>query len=429
MAANGILGLLEEKSKKDLRWKDFLKDRAEALATELGQLKGSAMKAGQLLSMYGEHFLPPEANEFLKGLQSQSPPLQWSEIKKILEQELGAERLQELDLDPAPIGSASMGQVHRATVKASGESIAIKVQYPGVDLAIDSDLKALRTMLGVLQILPRGRGVDVLFEEVRSMLHQETDYKLEMKLTEKYGSLLKNDSRFIVPRVIHRFCSSKILATSFEDGVGADTALVRSLPLERRNRLARNFLDLYFSEVFKWGIVQTDPHFGNYKVRLAASGEDQLILLDFGAVREYPPEFMEPYRRMVKASFQLNRDKLQKEATALKFIQPEDSESLKKHFEDFCLMTVEPFLTPEDERNIQGRIASDGSYDWKNSDLPQRLSKKVFQMIQSFELRPPPKEVLFLDRKTGGVFIFLSVLHAKLNSHDLFKAYLAEIPD
>src|SRR6476619_1819080 len=105
---------------KDQSWQKMLAGQAQKLSKELGELKGSLMKAGQMLSMYGELFLPPEANEFLKTLQSQSPPLQFSEIEKILKAHLGEEKLGELEIDPVSIGSASLGQVHKARIKASG---------------------------------------------------------------------------------------------------------------------------------------------------------------------------------------------------------------------------------------------------------------------------------------------------------------------
>jgi hypothetical protein len=87
------------------------------------------------------------------------------------------------------------------------------------------------------------------------------------------------------------------------------------------------------------------------------------------------------------------------------------------------LDTVEPFLDPSDPR-ATNKINSLGEYDWKGSELPQRLTKIAFQMVQKFHLRPPPREVLFLDRKTGGVFIFASVMNAKINARPLLLKYL-----
>lgn len=422
---HGLTQLFTKLEDKDSRWAEFLKNQAQSLSTELGQLKGSVMKAGQMISMYGELFLPPEANEFLKTLQSQSPPLQYSEIKKIILANLGPDKMALLEIGEDPIGTASLGQVHPATIKATGEQIALKVQYPGVDKAIQSDLKAIRSLLKMMKLLPGDFQTDTLFQEVQGMLEQEVDYHREAQMTIEYGKQFGKDPRFIVPKVYLEFSGPKILATSLERGLSPDDPLVKNLSAERRNRLSMNFLDLYFQELFKEGLVQTDPHLGNYKVRLQPDGQDQLVLLDFGAVRQYDPEFLAAYKRMIRGALLRDAKELEKASLDLKFIEESDSAELKKMFEDFCLMTVEPFLDPKDPHLPPGLMNASGEYDWKKSDLPKRLTQKALQIIRGFPLRTPPREVVFLDRKTGGVFIFLNVLSAQVRARELILKYLS----
>lgn len=427
MAGHGLTSVGKSSADKKENWKEFLKSQAGVFSSELGELKGSLMKAGQMLSMYGEHFLPPEANELLKSLQQDSPPLKWSAIEPILQKHLSPELLAELEIEKEALACASMGQVHRARIKSTNESICLKIQYPDVDKAIDSDLRAIKTLLNVLKLLPKDISLDPVFEEVREMLNQECDYKMEADLTEEYGKLLEKDARFIVPRVYRRYCSGKILATSFERGLRVDDSLIQNLPQERRNKLAQSYLDLYFKELFDWGIVQTDPHNGNYKIRVNPNGQDQIVLLDFGATRKYEQSFLGPYCQMVKGSLINDKEFFLNAAKQLGFVQDSDDPRLIKVFEEFCFETVEPFIAYEDPRNNHGQIAADGTYDWKNTDLPNRLSKKVFQIIREFTWRTPPKEILFLDRKTGGVFIFLSVLRAKIKGRDLLLPYIERI--
>lgn len=425
LAGHRVSTLFASDAKKDENWKAFLLSRAKFLTNELGELKGSLMKAGQMLSMYGEHFLPPEANQLLKSLQADSPSLKWSAMEPLFRQELGA-KYDELEIEHEPIGSASLGQVHRAKVKATGEVLALKLQYPGVDRAIDSDLKALKSFFNMMKFLPQGRVTDHIFEEIRVMLEQETDYPSEMDATEKYAALLAGDSRYVVPKVNRNYSGKKLIATSFERGVRADDPVIKNLAPDRRNRLALMYMELYYKELFDWGVVQTDPHLGNYRIRLNPDGKDQFVLFDFGAVREYPESFLKPYHDMIEASLKNDKVALREAALKLRFLQAEDDPELTQIFEDFCTMTVEPFLEPSDPRNDAGQIAADGTYDWKNSDLPQRLTKKVFEMIRRFELRPPPGEILFLDRKTGGVFVFMSVFGAKIRARELLLEYLAK---
>lgn len=424
VVSHGLATLFTDSETKDQKWQKLLSDQAQKLSKELGELKGSLMKAGQMISMYGELFLPPEANEFLKTLQSQSPPLKYSEIEKILKAQLGEEKLKELQIEPEPIGSASLGQVHKAKILSTGEWIALKIQYPGVDEAIESDLKGIRSLMSLMNLLPGELQTETLFTEVRSMLEQEINYPLEAKQTTEYRERLQGDSRYVVPQIYPRYCADKVIATSFERGLSPDDPLVQALSHERRNRLALNFLELYFKEIFQWGFVQTDPHLGNYKIRLSPDGNDQLVLLDFGAVRSYDPVFLEAYSRMVKAALLRETKALERASLDLKFIEKTDSQELKELFEEFCLMTVEPFLDPQDPKSLF--MTDLGIYQWKQSDLPKRLTQKALQIIKGFPLRTPPREVVFLDRKTGGVFVFLSVLKAEIRGRELILQYLVK---
>lgn len=424
IASHGVSNVLKNKEAKEESWRKLLQNQASAISSELGELKGSLMKAGQMLSMYGEHFLPPEANQLLKSLQSDSIPLTWEAIEPTLKKQLPPEKLALLDIEKEALASASMGQVHRARIKATGESIVLKIQYPNVDRAIESDLKAIKTLLNTLKLLPKDFDIDPLFKEVRQMLEQETDYEIEAQLTEDYYARLQGDKRFVVPRVIREFSGPKILATTFERGIRADDPLIQSLPQERRNKIALNFLDVYFKEIFEWGVVQTDPHNGNYRIRIDPQGHDQLVLLDFGATRAYKDDFLVPYRRMIKGALFNDRAAFLTEATHLGFVEEGDAPELVKIFEEFCKEMVEPFITADDPRNSAGLISADGTYDWKNTDLPQRISKKVIQILRNHAWRTPPEEIVFLDRKIGGVFIFLSVLRAKVRGRDILLKYI-----
>jgi predicted unusual protein kinase regulating ubiquinone biosynthesis (AarF/ABC1/UbiB family) len=429
LAGHGLGNLFKNQPDKENHWKQFLTSQAQVFTQEVGELKGSLMKAGQMLSMYGEHFFPPEVNQFLKSLQQDSPPLAWEPIQQILINELGPEKLAELEIEKESLASASMGQVHRAKIKKTGQQIVLKVQYPNVDKAIDSDLKAIRTFLNVIKVMPQEINFDPVFDEMRKMLTLETDYKNEAAMTTQFRKLLEHDSRFLVAEVIEEYSTQKIIASTFIQGLRVDDPLIQNLSAERRNRLAYNFLDLYFKELFEWNFIQTDPHLGNYQVQLDAQGNDRLILFDFGAAKRYPPDFMDNYAMMIRSSLLNDIQSLKHYSLKLKFLDQNDSLELKNHFEQFCVETIEPFLHPSDPRSV-GKLDANGLYDWKNTDLPQRLSKMVFEILKNNTAwRTPPQEILFIDRKTGGVFIFLSVLKAKISSNELIRKYLDRVHD
>lgn len=419
-----LVGMVASSGQKALKFKiqSKLKSSTETLATELlksqitkltekfGHLKGGLMKVGQMLSVYGEYFLPADVNIILKNLQSQSTPFEWESLKPVIADRLGQETVNKLVISPTPTASASLGQVHKATIKTTQETLALKVQYPDVDKAVQSDIKALRGVLKVVDLFPQISHLDLLFDEVQNMLNQELDYLNEMKWTDRFREALQGDPRFIVPKTYPEFTTKNVIATSFEEGVGVDSNEVASLSQERRNKLGEAALDLYFRELFLWGFVQTDPHIGNYKIAINEV-QDRILLFDFGAVRQFTDEFLLHYKGLIRSA--LNRDYagLAEYSQKLGFTEDGDPQKLKDLFYEFCIMMVEPFTTDE--------------YDWGNTDLPKRITKIVSQVIKEFKVRTPPREVVFLDRKTTGVFIFLSILKAKISSKKLIDKYLS----
>ncbi len=424
-ASHAVGNLFAPEDQKESRMKELVLSQVKLLTRELGELKGSLMKVGQLLSMYGEHFLPPEANALLKSLQSQSPPLEWSAIEKVLQKQLGAERLAELEIDPEPIASASLGQVHRAKRKSDGQWLALKIQYPGVDQAIEGDLKALRSLLSVSKLIPKSPKYDQLFREVRAMLHQEVDYERELKLTEEFREILGNDPRYVIPRVAKEYSTKRVLTTSLEMGIPIDSHEVLALSQERRNAIGLTMVELYFKEIFIFGAVQTDPHFGNYRIRLGQGGEpDRIILFDFGAVRKFQKTFLDAYREVATGAFEHDQARIEQGGIALGFLREEDSPELRGLFAETCHLFIEPFLLPGMEGVPPEFFDQNGAYDWGSSDLAKRAARKGAQFAFAFKLRPPPREVVFLDRKIGGVFVFLSVLKVRVRARELLAQYL-----
>ncbi|MGZ3713582.1 MAG: AarF/UbiB family protein, partial [Bdellovibrionota bacterium] len=229
-----------------------------------------------------------------------------------------------------------------------------------------------------------------------------------------FHELLKDDSRYILPRPIEEFSSKRVIAMTFEPGLPVDSEEVAALSQVRRDALATNAIDLYLKELFVWHKMQTDPHFGNYRVRLGGKNKpDQLVLYDYGAVREVSADFMLRYRRMMRGLFHQNRAEFERGAEALGILHRDDSPELKEMFHELCAALVEPF-------------SKEGPYDWKGSDLPKRVSALTWQIVKKFPLRAPPREVVFLDRKMIGMFTFLAVLDSKISTRDMLQPYMVK---
>lgn len=454
-ASHTVGSVFSSESEKSDRFKEMLLAQMQDLTHELGQLKGSLMKVGQLLSVYGEHFLPPEVNQVLKSLQNQSPPLEWKAIEKVLRQRFPEEVLREIEIEPEPLASASLGQVHRARRKSDGRWLAMKIQYPGVDQAIENDLRALKTILSVSKLIPKGPKYDEIFKEVRYMLHQEVDYDREREFTEEFRRNLADDPRYMIPETIPEFSNSRVLTTALISGVAVDSLEVQQLSQERRNAIGAAALDLYFRELFEFGAVQTDPHFGNYQIQLRTetagandsepgpsafnasafntSGPntsdrpekyDRLVLLDFGAVRKLSRKFLDSYLEIVRGTHLRDPEMIISGAIGLGFVRPEDSEDLRGIFVELCYLITEPFYGPDTPGVRSDLFDASGAYLWGESDLPKRVARKGAELSFAFKLRSPPREVVFLDRKLGGMFVFLSVLKVKLNGRKIIQRYI-----
>lgn len=400
-----------------------LSEQAKFLVGELGKLKGSVVKIGQVMALYGEHFLPVEVTEALHTLEDSTHALDWSAIHEVLIQELGADKLSQLEVEETPIGTASLGQVHRARVIATGEIICLKVQYPGVAQAIDADLNSVAQLLRLARVVRAGPMFDEWLEEVRQMMHREVDYKLEARTTAHFFELLEGDSRYVVPSVYFEYSTAHVLATSYEKGESISSQGVADLSLDRRNELAIAALELFLNELYIWHEIQTDPNFGNYRIRIADDGcSDQIVLLDFGAVQKYPPAFIEPICQMIDAAYHENLEDVIKGGIALRFMQSDWPRSVLEEFGRICIAVLEPLA-----KNFGGSkhvvLNDEGAYCWADCDLPSRIAKRAAVSAVNRYFKVPPKEFVFLNRKLVGVYTFIAVLRAEFNGQGLLSRY------
>jgi predicted unusual protein kinase regulating ubiquinone biosynthesis (AarF/ABC1/UbiB family) len=403
--------------------REFYKRQAEILAAELGKLKGSVMKAGQMLSLYGQYFLPEEAVAVLAELQEDTPPVQWRVVLPVLEKTLGPRRMSELEIDEVPIAAASLGQAHRARRKSDGLEVVVKIQYPGVADAIESDISTLSRLLLMSRLTPKELDLKPMFAEVRDMLMREVDYVAERAFTEDFGRRLAHDSRFVVPRVIGEYCSNRVLTTTYERGTHVDSEDVQKLSLQRRNRLGHAFIELFMLEFFRWGMVQTDPHFGNYRFRIGGkASEDQIVLLDFGATRHFAEAFKDGYSEVVRGALLDDRDRVFHGARAIGLMPDEVPDSVIDPFMQVCRSIVEPFKRTRELP--PALVNSRGAYRWGDTDLPMRVANLGARSALSVHFRMPPRELVFLHRRLAGVFIMLAKLRAELNARPLVVEYL-----
>ncbi|WP_372981834.1 ABC1 kinase family protein [Marinobacter sediminum] len=428
VASHMATNWFSNREKREQKHRAMLSSQARFLVDELGQLKGSVVKIGQVMALYGEHFLPDEVTEALHTLEDQTTSLEWSAIERVLKEELGAARLAELEVDPEPIGAASLGQVHRAVRRSDGLELVLKVQYPGVADAVDSDLNSVAQLLKIARLVSFGPEFNDWLEEVRDMMHREVDYRLEARTTEKFREMLASDPRFIVPRVLQEYSSAHVIASTYEHGHSVSSGPVKELPLERRSALGKAALELFFRELFVWGEIQTDPNFGNYRIRIAGEegedpGYDRIVLLDFGAVQSYSDRFLDPVRQMIRASYEQDLEAVIDGGVKLRFMSLDWPRDVLETFGNVCMSVLEPLASDHDQWPDYA-VNSHGEYRWKQSDLPSRVARQAARSAISRYFRVPPKEFVFLNRKLIGVYTFVAVLHSEFNGEPLLRKYL-----
>ncbi len=423
-AASNATSIFSSEEEKERKRKKAMKEQADYLVAEIGKLKGSIVKIGQMMALYGEHFLPEEITQALNTLNNQTIALAWPAIKEQLHVQLGS-KLDELTIDREPLGTASLAQVHRAVRKSDGLEIVLKIQYPGVADAIDSDMNLFRNMLKLTRMVPQTREFDQWFDEVRDMMHREVNYKIESETTRRFASRLKDDPRYIVPQIIDEYCTDQVLCMTFERGVPINSPVMLSLPQERRNALGEASLEIAVRELFEWGEMQTDPNFGNYLVRLGngLDVQDKIVLLDFGAIRQFDQHLLKVAHNLIFAGYNHSSSEMVEAMTGYDFF---DSipQSIKPDMAKVFLLATEAFSTPLNNADLPAGVMDEQNrYDWKKSQLHSRVMQQASKSMASRYFSVPPKEFMFISRKFIGAYTFMTVIEAKTNVRKMIQKY------
>jgi predicted unusual protein kinase regulating ubiquinone biosynthesis (AarF/ABC1/UbiB family) len=257
---------------------------AEDVAKQLGEMKGVLMKAGQLVSFIFET-LPEDAQAALATLQADAAPMSPTLAAKVVEDDLGAapEGLF-LDWSDLPVAAASIGQVHRA-VTHEGVDVAVKVQYPGVHEAIESDLDAAEVMYAMFSALMlKGLDAKGLVDELRQRMREELDYEIEARNVSEFERLFAGHPWVRVPRLVPEFSTSRVLTTEWVDGLTFDE-FRRTAPTATKQRAGEVIWRFAQHAVLRHGAFNGDPHPGNYKFHHDGS----VTFLDYGLVKRWSP--------------------------------------------------------------------------------------------------------------------------------------------
>jgi predicted unusual protein kinase regulating ubiquinone biosynthesis (AarF/ABC1/UbiB family) len=380
---------------------------ARRVVKQLSQMRGAAMKLGQLLSMDSGDIIPPELAAILSALQSNATSMPSSQVEEVLTKQWGkAWKKRVKSFEFAPMAAASIGQVHRATSK-DGQALAIKLQYPGVRTSIDSDVDNVGSLLSFSGLVPAQVDLKSLLKDAKKQLHNETDYLREGQFLKRFSQLLKNDSQFCVPDWHENLSTTDLLVMGFIDSVPIDDVI--DLPQEHKNKVIEHLFALFMRELFEFRMVQTDPNFANYRYCIETN---QIVLLDFGAVYEYSVAMTAQLKKMVKAGINNDETKIHEAALALGYYD----ENTAAHHQAQVMQIFKIAF------EIQGY---EGEYDFAQSDIPTRLNRLAFGLINDPDFAHiPSTSILLLQRKAAGLFLLAVKLGAKVNLNAIVKTAL-----
>jgi predicted unusual protein kinase regulating ubiquinone biosynthesis (AarF/ABC1/UbiB family) len=367
----------------------------ELIARTLGELKGAVMKVGQMASI-ARDILPRELAEALGSLQREAPPMPYEVIAEQIERELGsAPQVLFRRFDVTPFAAASIGQVHRAQTD-DGREVVVKVQYPGVDEAVDSDLAHLRLVLkasGLVKV--KKQALDAVFDELRARLHEELDYCNEADNVRFFFDHYRDNDEVVIPEVIGERSSARVLTLAFEPGDHVDEAAL--YPAELRNRLAEVLFRTVGAQIFELGVIHADPNPANFAFRQ----DGRLVFYDFGCVKRLDAGVVTAYRDTIRSGLDEDYEGVEaglRRLGARNLDGPEVPLSYYKLWRDIF---ARPFLGDDEFDYGASTLHSDAL-----THVPGFLAK----YLGAFQ---PPSEVVFLDRVVVGHYGTMRRLQAR----------------
>jgi predicted unusual protein kinase regulating ubiquinone biosynthesis (AarF/ABC1/UbiB family) len=268
-------------------------DNAKEFVESVGRMKGAAMKLGQQLALLSSSLdLPDEVTSTLGKLNAEGEPVPFDVIREDVERALEAPLPRNFsEFDPKPVGTASLGQAHRARLK-DGTEVVVKILHRGVEHSVDTDLLALRAMLVSGRALRRSKEeLDEAFDEIRERLKEELDYLQEAANIQAFQEALGADPRVRIPRLHHALCTERILTMDRIPGRHLERWLEGGASPEARQRAGLTLADLYYQQIFRLRMLHADPHPGNYLF----DDDGRVGLVDFGCVKRFDPYFMASY--------------------------------------------------------------------------------------------------------------------------------------
>ena len=389
-------------TKTETEAKDRLnKNNAEDIYDSLKQLKGSALKVAQMLSME-KSILPQAYVEKFSLAQFSVPPLSAPLVSKTFKKYFGKLPSQIYDsFNLNSVNAASIGQVHLA--EKDGKKLAVKIQYPGVADSISSDL-ALVKPIAIKMFNIKGKDSDKYFKEVENKLIEETNYLLEIKQSKEVVEACKHIPNLKFPNYYEELSSERIITMDWMEGEHLSEFTAYNTNQEKSNQLGQALWDFYMYQIHVLRKVHADPHPGNFLVSKTAD----LIALDFGCMKEVPNDFYVPYFELAKKEIINNPEAFKEKMYQLEILRQEDSKEEIEFFSAMFFDMLSLFTQPFHEETFD---FSNPLFFQQIADLGERYSKST--ELRKMNGNRGSKHFIYINRTFFGLYNLMFDLKAK----------------
>ena len=393
-------------------------EAAIKLMGTLGEMKGAAMKLGQMASFIDIEFLPPEYREIyqeqLAKLRTDAPAMPWEKVVKVLEDEYEGVPLRELftDVEREAFAAASIGQVHRAELP-NGARVAVKIQYPGVAEALEADLRNAGTIVRLAKAVAPGLDPKSIAAELRERVLEELDYEHEAQDQRSFARAYRGHPFIYVPDVYTRLSRRRVLVTELVEGRNFEQ--IKELAPEERSRFGEIVFRFHFGSIYHLQHFNADAHPGNYVLM----DDGRVAFLDFGMTKRLDREQIMLEQRAVDAAVRKDPESLREALHELGFVKNPsklDAERLLDH-----VMVVGGWYIEDREYEVSSRRVM------KVIESTSDPRSEYFDLVRRESV---PADELMGRRMETGVLAVLAQLRAKRNWHRIVREWVyGEAPE
>ena len=388
------------------------KNNASDIYDGLKELKGSALKVAQMLSME-KNILPAAYVEKFSLSQFQVPPLSAPLVAKIFKNYFGKKPTELFDrFNPDSSNAASIGQVHKAW--KDGKELAVKIQYPGVSDSISSDLAMVKP-IAMKMFNIKGKNSDQYFKEVEDKLLEETDYELELQQSLEIRKSCENLPNLAFPNYYPDLSNGKIITMDWMHGKHLSTFCEANKNPELANKVGQSLWDFYMFQIHSLRKVHADPHPGNFLV----SEDGTLVAIDFGCMKSIPEDFYFPYFELSVRENLENKAFFDQKLLELEIIREDDSPEEKEFFTQIFYELLYLFTTPFQQENFD---FSDNVFFEAIADLGQKYAKNT--QMKGRNANRGSKHFIYMNRTFFGLYSLMHDINSKNIKINNYKNFI-----